>query len=121
MKLHKTLTISRTKTYGGQDAKHNAPYVDFPLVTGKNSAFTGLKAEQLDQLNSAEYLALRLVLWVVGLVSKHGYYDDTFQLNSPKYYLVFQAIGIAVFSSYLLQARWGDIFASQWRYVRPEW
>jgi hypothetical protein len=81
--LTKTLTMPRTATIGptstmgrrdtgftGEDTMvSEAPYITFAATVGRNSRFTGLTEEQMDELGGVEYRALRVLLYIVVGVS----------------------------------------------------
>lgn len=78
----KTLTMPRTNTIGGKGARapdglegsvdKEVPYITFAAVVGRNSRFEGLTAEQMDELGGVEYRALRVLLWIVTIVSRRS-------------------------------------------------
>jgi hypothetical protein len=65
-RLTRTLTLTQSRSLVQEK---EVPYLDFDAIVGKNSAFHNLTDEQLEVLGGAEYLALRLLLRVVGVVS----------------------------------------------------
>ena len=44
------------------------PYLTFPTIVGKNSAFKNLTQEQLGELGGIEFRALNMLMWAVPLV-----------------------------------------------------
>ena len=55
-------------TSGGVDKE--VPYISFAATVGRNSRFTGLTEEQMDELGGVEYRALRVLLYIVIGVSR---------------------------------------------------
>jgi hypothetical protein len=53
----------------GDAAAKEVPYITFSAVVGRNSRFTGLTEDQVDELGGVEYRALRALLWIVVIVS----------------------------------------------------
>jgi hypothetical protein len=45
------------------------PYISFDAVVGRNSQFKDLTSEQLEELGGVEYRGLKVLTWVVPLVS----------------------------------------------------
>ncbi|KAG8756489.1 low affinity potassium transporter [Serendipita sp. 396] len=80
------------------------PYFSFSAVVGKNSAFHGLTAEELDELGGVEYRGLSLLSTLV-----------------PAYYIFFQAISWAVMASLFSKPKYETLFLNQWRFVQPSW
>ena len=50
------------------DSTTAVPYLTFPTIVGKNSAFHGLTQEQLEELGGIEFRALNMLMWAVPLV-----------------------------------------------------
>jgi len=77
--LTQSLTMPRTATIGRRDTMAPAttsegvdkevPYISFAATVGRNSRFTGLTEDQMDELGGVEYRALRLLLYIVAGVS----------------------------------------------------
>lgn len=72
--LTQTLTMPRTATIGRRDSlapgdnltlDKEATYISFAATVGRNSRFTGLTEEQMDELGGVEYRALRVLLYIV--------------------------------------------------------
>jgi hypothetical protein len=73
LRLSRTLTMPRTTTMLSQTGSngsgaHVTPYLTFPAVVGRNSAFQLLTKEHLEELGGVEYRALNMLLWIVGCV-----------------------------------------------------
>lgn len=73
-RLHRTITIPRTRTIVSQNGTFMSqgqpvPYLSFEAVVGRNSTFKSLTREQLEELGGVEYRALTALLWIVGGVS----------------------------------------------------
>jgi hypothetical protein len=74
--LTKTLTMPRAATFSGRDTMTSGgvdkevPYISFAATVGRNSRFTGLTEEQMDELGGVEYRALRVLLYIVIGVSR---------------------------------------------------
>ena len=73
--------MPRTSTIGGRgtidagDTKtKEVPYISFAATVGRNSRFTGLTEEQMNELGGVEYRALKVLLVIVIGVSR--YYCD---------------------------------------------
>ena len=79
-KLWQTVTEPRTATLlpddqgGTPQSSHDSttvvPYLTFPTVVGKNSAFQNLTQEQLEELGGIEFRALNMLMWAVPLVRR---------------------------------------------------
>lgn len=63
-----TLVPSTTQTRVNDPAKH-VPYISFRVTVGRNSAFKGLTAENIEELGGVEYRALSALLWIVPVAS----------------------------------------------------
>lgn len=72
--LTQTLTMPRTNTIGRRgtiipdvqkEPEKEVPYISFAAVVGRNSRFTGLTDEQMEELGGVEYRALRVLMWIV--------------------------------------------------------
>ncbi|ORX40999.1 cation transport protein-domain-containing protein [Kockovaella imperatae] len=70
--LGKSLTMPRTSTIGGRgtiapgdSTTREVPYISFTATVGRNSRFTGLTEEQMDELGGVEYRALKVLLFIV--------------------------------------------------------
>ncbi|KAF9809997.1 hypothetical protein IEO21_07189 [Rhodonia placenta] len=81
-------------------------YLPFSATVGRNSAFRGLSAEQIDQLGGIEYRALTALLWIV-----------------PLYYFGLLAISFVVIAPYMTLPRWQYLFAppEQHRKINSIW
>ena len=76
--LWHTVTEPRTATLlpgdhgiAPQSSHHSTtvvPYLTFPTIVGKNSAFQNLTQEQLEELGGIEFRALNMLMWAVPLV-----------------------------------------------------
>ena len=70
----KTVTVPRTTTITSHRGDHLAAgakhvsYISFDAVVGRNSTFTMLTNEQLEELGGVEYRALNALLWIVASV-----------------------------------------------------
>ena len=72
----KTMSMPRTSTIGGPgtvdptrgDSKE-VPYISFAATVGRNSRFTGLTVEQMNELGGVEYRALKVLFWIIVCVS----------------------------------------------------
>ncbi|KAG7091120.1 hypothetical protein E1B28_010174 [Marasmius oreades] len=98
-KLTRTITIPRTMTV---TSHHNpviapgtrpVPYVSFPAVVGRNSAFPMLTEEQIEELGGVEYRALTALLWIVS-----------------GYHILVQLIPFVIIAPYISQSKWRDDF-----------
>ena len=77
--LTKSLTMTRTHTIGRPETMatggtagtvpKEAPYISFAATVGRNSRFTGLTEEQMDELGGVEYRALKALFYIVICVS----------------------------------------------------
>jgi hypothetical protein len=70
--------MPRTATIGRRDSlapgdnltlDKEATYISFAATVGRNSRFTGLTEEQMDELGGVEYRSLRILLYIVVGVS----------------------------------------------------
>ena len=73
LRLSRTLTMPKTTTLLSQTGSNTsgvrvAPYLTFPAVVGRNSAFQLLTEEHLEELGGVEYRALNMLLWILGCV-----------------------------------------------------
>jgi len=85
--LTQSLTMPRTATIGRRDTKapssvgdgvdKEVPYISFAATVGRNSRFTGLTEDQMDELGGVEYRALRILLYIVAGVSRRYIYWNT--------------------------------------------
>ena len=106
-RLSNTVTEPRTATLlpgdtnsipqSPHDCTTVVPYVTFPTIVGKNSAFQNLTQEQLEELGGVEFRALDMLMWAVPLVCRINFPHATLLLSS--------------FS----------IFSSRWRYPSLCW
>ena len=79
-KLWRTVTEPRTSTLLPSDSGtipqslHDGtavvPYLTFPTIVGKNSAFHNLTQEQLEELGGIEFRALNMLMWAIPLVRR---------------------------------------------------
>ena len=79
-KLWHTVTEPRTSTLlpsdsgtmpqSSHDSTTVVPYLTFPTIVGKNSAFHNLTREQLEELGGIEFRALNMLMWAVPLVRR---------------------------------------------------
>ena len=79
-KLWHTVTEPRTATLlpddhstapqSSHDSTMVVPYLTFPTIVGKNSAFQNLTQEQLEELGGIEFRALNMLMWAVPLVPR---------------------------------------------------
>lgn len=77
-KLKRTVTMPRTATLlpadtvrtslGPRENSMVVPYLSFPTIVGRNSAFHGLTEDQLEELGGIEFRALNMLMWAVPLV-----------------------------------------------------
>lgn len=76
--MPRTATIGRTNTVAGKESNATSggdtidkevPYISFAATVGRNSRFTGLTEEQMDELGGVEYRSLRILLYIVIFVS----------------------------------------------------
>ena len=71
--LTKTMSLPRTSTIGGRGTiepndrteTKEVPYISFTATVGRNSRFTGLTEDQMNELGGVEYRALKVLLWIV--------------------------------------------------------
>ncbi|RXK41787.1 hypothetical protein M231_01022 [Tremella mesenterica] len=69
--LTQSVTMPRVNTLAGRGSVYGdggakeVPYISFSATVGRNSHFTGLTQEQLDELGGVEYRALRVLFWIV--------------------------------------------------------
>jgi hypothetical protein len=79
----RTLTMPRTNTIAGRGSigpdrgdtmSKEVPYITFSAVVGRNSRFTGLTEEQMDELGGVEYRALRVLMYIVVAVSPSRFF-----------------------------------------------
>ena len=75
--LTQTMSLPRTATIGGRGTieptdtrTKEVPYISFTATVGRNSHFTGLTEEQMNELGGVEYRALRVLLFIVIGVSR---------------------------------------------------
>ena len=55
------------------DSTTVVPYLTFPTIVGKNSAFHDLTQEQLEELGGIEFRALNMLMWAVPLVRRASF------------------------------------------------
>jgi hypothetical protein len=77
-KIRRTVTMPRTATLLPADTAHSSqarhgavrfvPYLSFPTIVGKNSAFHGLTEDQLEEIGGIVFRALNMLMWAVPLV-----------------------------------------------------
>lgn len=77
-KIRRTVTMPRTATLLPADTIHTSqspheavkvvPYLSFPTIVGKNSAFHDLTEDQLEEIGGIELRALNMLMWAVPLV-----------------------------------------------------
>jgi len=72
--MPRTATIGRRGTISADNIESGTgkevPYISFAATVGRNSHFTGLTEEQMDELGGVEYSALRVLLYIVTGVSE---------------------------------------------------
>ncbi|OCH93088.1 TrkH-domain-containing protein [Obba rivulosa] len=115
-KLRRTVTMPRAETLIPDTAHPSpditaihakrVPYITFPAIVGRNSAFYGLTAENIEELGGVEYAALTALLWIV-----------------PLYYVGLLLISFAVIAPYMSLPRWRENFLPpmQHRKINPVW
>ncbi|KAK8865865.1 hypothetical protein IAR55_001013 [Kwoniella newhampshirensis] len=110
--LEKSLTMARTNTIGGRGSVapsgtegKEVPYISFAAVVGRNSRFTGLTQEQMDELGGVEYRALRVLLYIV-----------------VGYFVFIQLAGFVIMAPYIAAGnRYAHVFDDQPKRVRVPW
>lgn len=90
-RLSHTMTEPRTATLLPSDTNnipqspHDSttvvPYLTFPTIVGKNSAFRNLAQEQLEELGGVEFRALNMLMWAVPLVCRIRFPRDILPLS----------------------------------------
>lgn len=78
-KLQRTMTLQPTATFasarsgtgtvGGGGQPVPVPYITFDAIVGRNSQFKDLTSDQLEELGGVEYRALKVLTWIVPVVS----------------------------------------------------
>lgn len=98
-------------------------YLPFSATVGRNSAFRGLSAEQIDQLGGIEYRALTALLWIVPLVSVFALTNVRTYCDGLQYYFGLLAISFVVIAPYMTLPRWQYLFAppEQHRKINSIW
>jgi len=66
-----------TTLQSSHDSTTVVPYLTFPTIVGKNSAFQNLTQEQLEELGGIEFRALNMLMWAVPLVRSLWSSSDT--------------------------------------------
>ncbi|WWD17950.1 hypothetical protein CI109_102395 [Kwoniella shandongensis] len=110
--LEKSFTMARTNTIAGRGSiapsgteGKEVPYISFAAVVGRNSRFTGLTQDQMDELGGVEYRALRVLLYIV-----------------VGYFVFFQLAGFIIMAPYIAAGnRYDNVFNEQPRHVRIPW
>lgn len=133
-KLWRTVTEPRTSTLlpddpdntsqSSHDRTKMVPYLTFPTIVGKNSAFHNLTQEQLEELGGIEFRALNMLMWAVPFVRRVYYSRDSWPLfTSTQYYFLSLVIPFVVLAPYMSHPRWADIFLipNQHRNISPIW
>ena len=92
-KLLHTVTEPRTSTLlpsdsgtipqSSHDSTTVVPYLTFPTIVGKNSAFHNLTYEQLEELGGVEFRALNMLMWAVPLVCRAHHFHDSWTFFIP--------------------------------------
>jgi len=110
-----------------QDSRESAtvvPYLTFPAVVGKNSAFSNLTQEQLEELGGLEFRALNMLMWAVPLVCSVCFPCHSWLFfHLLQYYFFSLAIPFIILAPYMSQPRWADNFLipNQHRNISPVW
>ncbi|OBZ71204.1 Low-affinity potassium transport protein [Grifola frondosa] len=114
--LRRTVTMPRTSTLIPQTCNipatpsagptRTVPYFSFSAIVGRNSAFSGLTAENIEELGGVEYRALTSLLWIV-----------------PLYYVGLLSISFIVIAPYMTLPRWQYNFVppQQHKVISPIW
>ncbi|CCL99455.1 uncharacterized protein FIBRA_01473 [Fibroporia radiculosa] len=119
-RLKRSFTMPRTETLipqvnraelGSQppsnlpNSKH-VSYLPFKAIVSRNSAFSQLSTEHLEELGGIEYRALTALLWIV-----------------PLYYFGILTISFIVIAPYMSLPRWAPILVppEQHRVINPVW
>ncbi|TFK62975.1 TrkH-domain-containing protein [Pluteus cervinus] len=102
-KVQRQLTLPQTQTIEAQ----NTPWLDFDLVSGRNSDFhtEELTDEQVEAIGGAEYRALVWLSWLV-----------------PLYFVGTQIISYLIFAPWLATiSQYDSVFEAQFRLVAKPW
>ena len=99
------------------------PYISFSAVVGRNSRFTDLTDEQMDELGGVEYRALRVLMYtVIGvrvllcLTQGHGHSWPS------QYFLFMQLAAFVIIAPYIgARGRYDFVFEGQPRLVKTPW
>lgn len=133
-KVKRTLTMPRTATLlpadtvrtsqGPRENSTVVPYLSFPTIVGRNSAFHGLTEDQLEELGGIEFRALNMLMWAVPLACYSivvGYVGPS--LSFLQYYFFSLAIPFVITAPYILAPRWKDNFSipTQHKNISPVW
>lgn len=94
---------------------------DATVVVGRNSHFHDLTQEEHDELGGVEYRALRILFWIVLLVSPRVTPVPHVPPNSPQYYICFQLFAFIIAGPYIAAKNYQDVFRAQYRYVPEYW
>jgi hypothetical protein len=89
------------------------------IVVGRNSHFHDLTKEEHDELGGVEYRSLRVLFWIVLLVSSS---QPARNLADPlQYYICFQLFAFIIAGPYIAAKNYQDVFRAQFRYVPEYW
>lgn len=124
--LTKTMTMPRTNTLTGRGSvsgdatSKEVPYITFDATVGRNSHFTGLTEEQMDELGGVEFRALRVLFWVVTIVRFGVIVRD--RLLICQYFIFVQLAAFVIIAPYIAAGgRYESVFREQYRYVSIPW
>jgi hypothetical protein len=133
-KVKRTMTMPRTATLLPADALRTSsgphgsttvvPYLSFPTIVGRNSAFRGLTEGQLEELGGLEFRALNMLMWAVPLVG-FGFLACCVGPSPDfhQYYSFSLVIPFVIVAPSVLGSRWEDNFLmpTQHRNISPVW
>jgi len=131
--LTQSFTMPRTATIGRRDTMgpstmsdggidKEVPYISFAATVGRNSRFTGLTEDQMDELGGVEYRALRLLLYIVAGVSASRTDVHGGRPLTIKYIFCLIVGAFIIVAPYIgAQGRYDHVFENQPRLVRIPW
>ena len=122
--MPRTSTINGGETTAvdeGQSKK--VPYISFSAVVGRNSRFTDLTDEQMDELGGVEYRALRVLMYTVIGVRAPSLPEQDQRYSCPsQYFLFMQLAAFVIIAPYIgAGGRYDYVFEGQPRLVKTPW
>lgn len=132
-KVKRTVTMPRVATLLPADTIHTSqgpheavrivPYLSFPTIVGRNSAFHDLTEDQLEEIGGIEFRALNMLMWAVPLVCPCMVVYVIPRPNVCQYYFFSLAIPFIVVAPYISTPRWKDDFLipTQHRNINSVW